>query len=68
MWLLTSGSATADPRNDQAHRDSKGAKVKAAYLYWTILGGDTAGSSFKKGLFKGRAITGTTIGSGGTPC
>ena len=46
----------------------KGAKVKAAYLYWTILGGDTAGSSFKKGRFKGRAITGTTIGSGETPC
>jgi hypothetical protein len=46
----------------------KGAKVKAAYLFWSVLGGATAPSSFKKGNFKGHSITGTNIGSGGSPC
>ena len=45
-----------------------GAKVKAAYLYWAILGGDTAGSSFKKGKINGHSFSGSLIGSGPAPC
>lgn len=41
-----------------------GAKVKAAYLYWSILGGDKAGSSYKKAKLNGHKVTGTMIGSG----
>lgn len=41
-----------------------GAKVKAAYLYWSILGGDKPQAGFKKVSFAGRSVTGTLIGSG----
>jgi hypothetical protein len=45
-----------------------GAKVKSAYLYWSVLGAAKEGSSYKKGKFAGANITGTKIGSGDTPC
>jgi hypothetical protein len=44
-----------------------GATVRAAYLYWNILGNAEA-ASFRRGVFKGAAITGTRVGSGPSPC
>lgn len=45
-----------------------GATVQAAYLFWSVLGPAREPATFKTGKFKGAAITGTKIGSGGTPC
>ncbi|MFT4165091.1 MAG: hypothetical protein QM650_07585 [Microlunatus sp.] len=44
-----------------------GAKIKGAYLFWSVLG-KGEGSGFKKGKFAGKKITGTKIGSGTGPC
>lgn len=45
-----------------------GAKVKAAYLYWSVLGPASEPGSFKKGFFAGTSVTGTKVGSGASPC
>ncbi len=45
----------------------KGAKVKAAYLYWGVIAKKKT-ASLAKGVFNGHAITGTNIGSSGNPC
>src|SRR5438132_107410 len=42
-----------------------GSDIEGAYLYWTVLGGD---SSANRGVFDGRPITGRLIGSGPGPC
>lgn len=44
-----------------------GAKIKGAYLLWSVLGNGES-SSFKKGKFAGKKITGTKVGSGADPC
>jgi hypothetical protein len=44
-----------------------GSSIVAAYLYWDILG-ITADSSFARGQFNGKAISGTLIGQGPDPC
>lgn len=44
-----------------------GAKIKGAYLLWSVLG-KSEGSKFKKGTFAGKKITGTKVGSGAGPC
>ncbi len=45
-----------------------GAKVQAAYLLWSTLGGATPASNLKKGKFRGKSITGALVGSGDSPC
>ena len=45
----------------------KGAKVKNAYLLWSVLS-PSESASLRKGNFAGMAITGTKIGSGTGPC
>jgi hypothetical protein len=45
-----------------------GATIQSAYLFWSVLGGAVEPANFKSGKFKGVSITGTKIGSGGTPC
>ncbi len=45
----------------------KGAKVKGAYLFWSVLhNSETA--ALKKGKFAGKKIKGTKVGSGDSPC
>lgn len=44
-----------------------GSTVQEAYLLWDVLN-TTFGSSLAHGTFNGTAITGTLIGSGGSPC
>lgn len=43
-----------------------GAKVKAAYLLWSVLSASES-SKLKKGKFAGKKITGTKVGSGDSP-
>jgi len=45
-----------------------GAKVKAAYLYWSVLGATAEPLSYRKGSFAGTGITGTKVGSGASAC
>jgi hypothetical protein len=45
-----------------------GATVHSAYLFWSVLGGAAEPANFKNGRFKGSAITGLRVGSGGSPC
>ena len=45
-----------------------GAKVKSAYLFWSILGGAKEGANFKQGAFRGSSVVGTRVGSGQSPC
>jgi hypothetical protein len=44
-----------------------GSNIEGAYLYWCILD-DSLLSDFKSGIFAGRRITGTLIGTGQGPC